>query len=136
MDINFLAVLVGVVLSMVLGTIWYGPLFGKKWMALNGMDLTDPEEIARARRGMWKVYVAQILLSLFQVYVLAHFIQGWSDVSAVEVSLWVWGAFVMPTVAGAVMWSNLAGAWSRFLIQSGYQLVLFVLLGFLLGAWQ
>ena len=32
MQVNFLAIIVCAVVSMIVGTIWYGPLFGKKWM--------------------------------------------------------------------------------------------------------
>ncbi len=31
-QINLLAVVVCAIASMVLGMLWYGPLFGKKWM--------------------------------------------------------------------------------------------------------
>ena len=41
-SVNWLAVIVGTVVSMALGTLWYGPLFGKTWLRLIGKS---PEEI-------------------------------------------------------------------------------------------
>jgi len=40
--------------------------------------------------------------------------------------------------AGAVMWTNETGKlkWARFLIQGGYQLVLFTAFGLLLHYWK
>ena len=35
-QINFLAVLVGGVINMAVGFVWYGPLFGKLWLRLIG----------------------------------------------------------------------------------------------------
>ncbi len=35
-SVNWLAVLVGTVLSMALGALWYGPLFGNYWLKLIG----------------------------------------------------------------------------------------------------
>jgi hypothetical protein len=72
------------------------------------------------------------------VYVLAFYIAGWTDASGVENALWIWAAFVIPTVAGAAMWNNDSAkiSWARFLIQGGYQLVLFVMFGLILGYWQ
>lgn len=35
-DINYLAVIAAGVASMVVGSLWYGPLFGRKWVALSG----------------------------------------------------------------------------------------------------
>jgi hypothetical protein len=41
-------------------------------------------------------------------------------------------------MAGAVMWTNQNSKlkWLRFLIQGGYQLVLFILFGLLLQFWK
>ena len=33
MSVNYLAVLVAAALEIGLGALWYGPLFGKPWMA-------------------------------------------------------------------------------------------------------
>lgn len=38
--VNYLAILVAAVLSMVLGFLWYGPLFGKEWTKLMGVTLS------------------------------------------------------------------------------------------------
>ncbi|MEK7187319.1 MAG: DUF1761 domain-containing protein [Patescibacteria group bacterium] len=136
-QINYWAVLACGILSMVIGFIWYGPLFGKKWMEIVG---ANPKDMA-ARKEMQKkagpLYLVQFLLTLFQVYVLAHFIQAWADASSLETALWIWAAFIMPIVAGSAMWNNDSRkiAWSRFLIQSGYQLVLFITFGYILGTW-
>jgi hypothetical protein len=73
------------------------------------------------------------------VWVLAWYIGTLSGVSSgVHTAFSVWIAFVMPTVAAASMWNNDSGkvSWARFLIQAGYQLVLFILVGFILGIWK
>ena len=41
--VNWFAVLVGTVLSMVLGFFWYGPLFGNTWLSLIGKSAEDIE---------------------------------------------------------------------------------------------
>jgi hypothetical protein len=43
----------------------------------------------------------------------------------------------MPTIAGTAMWNNDSKKISRarFLIQAGYQLILFVSFGAILGIW-
>lgn len=136
--INYWAVLVCAVLSMVLGYIWYGPLFGKKWLEIVGANTMDMERRAEMMKGVWKLYITQFLLTLFQVYVLAYYVAGWFEVSGVENTLWIWAAFIVPTVAGASMWNNDSAkvSWARFLIQGGYQLVLFVMFGLVLGSWK
>ncbi len=37
-EVNYLAIIVGAVFSMILGAIWYGPIFGKKWMEIIGVQ--------------------------------------------------------------------------------------------------
>lgn len=136
-EVNYLAIGVCAVLSMVIGGIWYGPLFGKKWMEIIGSDPKDKKAMAEIQKGMGTLYLVQFLLSLFQVYVFAYYVKGWSEVSGVMNGLWIWAAFIVPTLAGSVMWTREKPELKkvRFLIQAGYQLVLFVVFGFILGAW-
>lgn len=138
MQINYLAVLVCAVLSMVIGAIWYGPLFGKKWMEIVGATSMDKEARKKMQKQAAPLYAIQFILSLFQVYVLAYYIAGWKDASGLENSLWIWAAFIMPIVAGGAMWNNDSKkiAWARFLIQASYQLILFAVFGLVLGMWK
>lgn len=138
MAINYWVVITGAVFSMILGAIWYGPIFGKKWMEIIGIDPNDEEAKKKMQKSAGPLYIVQFLLTLFQVLVLSHLIADTQIVSGLERSLWIWGAFVIPTLAGAVMWTNTSRKlkWSRFLIQGGYQLILFIVFGLLLQFWS
>jgi hypothetical protein len=138
MEVNYWAILVCGVLSMVVGAIWYGPLFGRKWCEIIGVDPNNVERIKKMQRESAKLYFIQLLLTLFQVWVLAYYIEGWKEASGLQNALWIWVAFVMPIIAGTAMWNNDSKkiAWTRFLIQSGYQLVIFIIFGLILGFWK
>lgn len=133
--INWWAVVVCAVLSMVVGFVWYGPLFGKKWMEIIGANPSDMARREEMQKAAGKLYVVQFVLSLFQVYVLARFV---AEGTGLGTSLWVWAGFLIPTLAAGAMWNNDSSkvAWSRFLIQAGYNLILMVAFGLILGAWQ
>ena len=92
----------------------------------------------KMQKSAGPLYGVQFFLTLFQVFVLAHLIADTKLVGGLERSLWIWAAFVIPTLAGAVMWTNENSKlkWARFLIQGGYQLVLFILFGLLLQYWK
>lgn len=137
-SVNYWAVLAGAVFSMILGAIWYGPLFGKKWMEIIGVDPNDEVAKKKMQKSAAPLYGVQFLLTLFQVLVLAHLIADTTKVSGLERALWIWAAFIIPTLAGAVMWTNQSSRlkWSRFLIQGGYQLILFIGFGLLLQFWK
>jgi len=138
LTVNYYAIITGAVLSMIFGALWYGPLFGKKWMDIVGVDPEDLEARKKMQKSAGPLYLVQFILTLFQVLVLAHLIADTTRASGLERSLFIWGAFVIPTLAGAVMWTNEPGRqkWARFLIQGGYQLSLFVIFGLLLQFWK
>ena len=136
--VNYWAVVIGAVLSMAIGALWYGPLFGKKWLEIVGATPADLETRKQMQKKAIPLYLIQFVLTLFQVFVLAHLIADTTRVGGLERSLWIWGAFVIPTLAGSVMWTNEQGKMkrARFLIQGGYQLVIFIVFGLLLQFWK
>ena len=141
MPINYWAVLLCGVLSMVIGAIWYGPLFGRKWMEIVGANPDDIEARKKMQKSAGPLYVVQFLLTLFQVWVLDYVILAagaWQVNSGIIISLWVWAAFVMPIIAGTAMWNNDSAkiSWARFQHQAGYQLVIFVMFGSILSLWR
>lgn len=137
-EINYWAILVCGIASMILGMLWYGPLFGKMWMKVVGATDMDKERRKEMQKRAGPLYIVTFLLALFQTYVLAYYIAGWKEASGLENSLWIWAAFIIPTVASGAMWNNDSAkiSWARFLIQAGYYLVLFIVFGLILGIWR
>ncbi len=137
MEINYLAILGAGIISMVIGSIWYGPLFGKKWMEICGVTETDSEKQKQMQKEAMPLYGIQFVLSLVQAYVLMNLIT-WTGGSGVGIAFWMWLGFVMPTVAGSAMWNNNPNKIKRaaFLIQAGYYLLTLTLFGYLLSTWK
>jgi hypothetical protein len=133
----YLPIIVCAVLSLVLGAIWYGPLFGKTWMRIIGVTDMDIERRKEMQKKAMPLYLVQFILSLFQLFVLAH-LTGATAISGLMSALLVFGGFVLPTLAGSCMWTNEPRkmAWTRFLVQAGYQLVSLAIFGIILGVWH
>lgn len=66
-----MAVLVCGVAALVIGSIWYGPLFGKAWMKIMGVENMSEEQKQAMKKGMWMMYLSQFILSLITAGVLA-----------------------------------------------------------------
>src|ERR1044072_1726753 len=73
--INYWALLGAVIVSIVLGTLWYGPLFGKQWRRIVAITHEQMEEgKKKGMQAMWRSYAIMALGSLVMAYVLAHII--------------------------------------------------------------
>ncbi len=135
---NYILILGAGVVSMIVGSIWYGPLFGKKWMEICGATELDKEKRAEMQKAAMPLYFVQFILSLLQFYILLNQITwgGWTAQS-VWVSFFIWLGFVMPTIAGSAMWNNDSSKvkWARFLIQAGYQLLMFIIFGWMIATF-
>ncbi len=136
--VNFLAVLVAALASMVLGFLWYGPLFGKPWMALMGFS-KDSMDKAKAK-GMTMNYVLMAVGSLVMAYVLSHvtsFAMAYMQVSGYMAGLssgfWTWLGFIAPVVMGAQLWEG--KPWKLYPITAGYYLVSLMIMGAILASW-
>lgn len=138
--INLVAVLVAAIVAFVLGSIWYGPLFGKPWMRLMGIqkpDVMTPE----MKSKMISSYVIMFVTTLVMAYVLAGaiiFASAYLNISGLDMGIIAgvmnWLGFVMPVSLSVVLWEQ--KPWKLWFIQSGYYLVSLVLMGIVLALWQ
>jgi hypothetical protein len=137
--INYWAVLLNVVIAMGLGFLWYGPLFGKKWIA--SMGWTEAQVQEKMKQGMGKSYALMALGALIMSFVLSHsliFAATYLSVSGIpaglETGFWNWIGFVAPVLVGGVLWEG--KKWMWYVINAGYYLVLLCLMGIILALWK
>ena len=71
-DVNLFAVLVAGIVPMVIGALWYGPIFGQRWMAL--METTEEE--LREGFNPLKTYGVSFVLALVTAFILAQLFAG------------------------------------------------------------
>ncbi len=134
-DINYIAVVVAAVLSMILGALWYSPiLFGKEWMSLIGLTEAD---LKKAReKGMAKSYLMGFIAALVMSYVLANFIdytQATTIVEGAKSGVWIWLGFVATVVLGTVIWEG--KPMRLYVINTGFYLFALMIMGAVLAVW-
>lgn len=132
--VNYWAVLVAAIVSMVIGFVWYGPLFGKTWMKLSGHTPKDMEKAKK--KGMGKSYALMIVSTLVMSYVLAHFVDYAGAVTAwggVVAGVWIWLGFIATVTLGKVLWEG--KPWSLWVLDNAHYLVSLAVMGAILAVW-
>ena len=135
-DLNYWAVLVATAIGMIVGSLWYSPLmFAEPWLRLLGKTM---EQLAEEGYGQALPMVVAVIGSLITSYVLALVINASSDSPGL----------VDGIVVGALLWAGLVGVQSLlgflfsgrpirlWILDSGNQLVTFVLMGLVIGLWR
>ena len=130
---NWFEVLAAALSAFVLGGLWYGPLFGKKWQQLNG--LTD-ERIAQANMGL--IYGLAFLLNVFLATMLSLFIEiammmGSGALAGAAMGAVLGVIFIVPTFGVNYLFSRRPLA--LYAIDVGYQILQMALMGAIMGAW-
>ena len=133
--VNYLAVLLCAVSSMIIGIVWYGPLFGKEWMKMVGMT---KEKMEKTKEGMAQTYGIMFISSLVMAYVLAHFIWYASPGTAtvligVKTAIWAWLGFVATVMFSKFLFSVDKKPMKLFFIDSAYYLVTLMVMGFIIA---
>lgn len=135
LDVNYLAILLAAVSSMVVGMVWYLPnLYGKTWMKLTKVDPSKtPDNPA-------KTYGLTFVASLITAYVLAHvaflsnkyfgnsFIQ-----EAVTTAFWLWLGLTGARILVHDLFERRSTKLT--LINSGHELATILVMGLIIGVF-
>ena len=138
MGLNVWAVLVCALATMVVGFLWYSPLlFANPWMRLMGYDPNDKAKIAEMQKSAGPSYAMSLIASVLAAFVLGKLIAVAGFVTAIDglkIGLVVWLGFVTTVQFTNALFSHQRN--KLYMINTGYQLVCYVVMGAILGAWR
>lgn len=135
-SVNYLAVLLAALSTMIVGSIWYTPkVFGNMWMRWSG---AKPDSKMSWGKTAW-MYGSVLLASLVSAYVLAHVtylsnqvLGGSFLMSALSTSFWVWLGF---TAARIYTHDTFEGRRKKLtLLNAAHELVTFLVMALIIGA--
>lgn len=135
--INYLAVLVAGISAIVIGGLWYGPVFGKQWMALAGIS---KEGMKSMKMSAGAAMAGGAFVSLLMAYIFAHaliFAGAYTNTSGVSAGLMsafcAWLGFILPVTAGSFLWEG--KSWKLWALNAAYYLVSLLVMGAILSTW-
>lgn len=133
-QVNYLAVLASGVVMMILGYLWYGPLFGKPWLKLMGISKTSMQgKGSEMAKNYGLMFLSALILSYVFNHVLLAF--GANSISqALQGALWTWLGFIATTMFAGVLWTKKPV--KLYAIDAGYYLVGLAIVGIVLVLWR
>ncbi len=130
MEINYMAVGLAALSAFFLGYLWYTVIFAKPWQALIGMK---GDRSGAGTPNLGRLLLGSFTLELIMAFNLAAFIGPDAD--------WLFG--LMAGLAAGLGWVSLAlgvnymfegKSLKLWLINAGYNTVVFAVMGFIIGA--
>ncbi|WP_286831551.1 MULTISPECIES: DUF1761 domain-containing protein [Kordiimonas] len=134
-NMNWLAVLLGAVIYMAVGSIWYGPIAGKAWMAEMGLTEEEIKASGSPAKAMAQSFVAALFLSAGLEFILS--MQSFADggwMGGVQV-----GFVLSVLIIGGGTFANYAfenKTLRHFLIHMGNITLAMMAMGAMMGAWN
>lgn len=131
-SISWLGIFLAVVAAMAIGSIWYGPLFGKKWMKIVNHKKGSDSPVGPM--------IGMLALAIIQAFVLAHFIKYvgyfYSDYSDLSVgaltAAWLFIGFVVPVLVSLTLFEKRSK--DLLYINLGNQFVTLLAIGLILSS--
>jgi hypothetical protein len=130
-EINYLAVVAAAVSTFVIGGLWYSPiLFHKAWMSANGFGESD------VKGGEGKIFGLAFVFSLVMAANLAAFLAGPDTTAAWGATAGLLAGLGWVALGIAIVALFERRSWTYILVNGGYFVVAFTVMGAILGAWR
>ncbi|GAB2849197.1 DUF1761 domain-containing protein [Microbacterium insulae] len=136
-EINYWAVVIATLSTMVVGSIWYTRrVFGARWATLANVDLDRRQTGLQA----WMPIIVTVFVSFVSAWVLAgatniawHFYGGGYLLASLGTAVILWAGF---TAARFITHDQFEGRpTSLTVINIAHELVTFVVMGVIIGVW-
>jgi hypothetical protein len=139
LPINLLAVLVAALAAFILGFLFHGPVSGKLWMKLAGVQMTGDEKFT----DMIPAMLWNLLSNLVTAYALAviylfasssPLLYGQGIATGIICALWLWIGFLVTSTSIEVIWMKRSV--KLWLFEAGCSLVVMVVMAVIIASWK
>ena len=137
-SLNWLPILVAAISTMVVGFLWYSPLlFAKAWMREMGYDPNDKASVEEMKKNAGPAYGGSFVASLLSAFTLAlilHALRSEDLHTGLMLGFHVWLGFVATVQFTGALFAK--QSMKLFAINTGYQLVCYLVMGTILTLWR
>ena len=136
--LNWLAVIAAALSTMVIGFVWYSPLlFAKPWTKEMGYDFNDKAKMDEMRKTAGPAYFGSLIASFLSAFTLALFFH-WIHIQDLHYGLMtgfhIWLGFVATVQFTSALFTR--QSMKLFAINTGYQLVCYLVMSTILTLWR
>lgn len=133
-ELNWIAIVLAALSTMVVGSIWYGPLFGKAWEKLAHVQ-KDPNfkgmKVVYTYGGAFLASLVTAIVLAVMTYVMQDFFGGNPVVITLETALLLWAGF---TAARIFMHDTFERRRKKLtLLSISHELVTFAVMAVIIG---
>ena len=137
-NLNWLAVVVAAISTMVVGFLWYSPLlFAKPWMREMGYDPNDKAKTQEMQKSTGPAYAGSLAAGFLSAFTLALILHGLGAQDlhfGIMASFHIWLGFVATVQFTSALFMK--QSMKLFAINTGYQLVCYLVMGSILTIWK
>ncbi len=121
---HLVSILAATVAAFMVGGLWYGPLFGKAWMAECGFTQAD-----KGRVNMGKLFGTTLAMELVSAFFLGHLLGhvAHSAQTTMMISIGIALGFIVPMIV--VDYSYAMKSWRLTAIDCGHWLAVYAAMG-------
>ena len=129
MGLNWWAIIVATAVAFALGGLWYGPLFGKAWLAAIGKTEDDIQPSAEP----FIVSAVAALATCIVVAALMRMLDMTGLVNGLAFGFFTGVGFIAAAMASDTAFCG--WGWKLWAIQAGYRVSYSILMGGIIGIW-
>jgi hypothetical protein len=136
--LNWLAIVVAAIATMVVGFIWYSPLlFAKAWAREMGYDVNDKAKMEEMKKSAGPAYAGSFVASIVSAFTLGlilHALHAEDMHFGLMAGFHIWLGFVATVQFTGALFAK--QSMKLFAINTGYQLVCYLVMSAILTAWR
>jgi len=134
MIVNFAAVIVAALVPMVLGHLWYGPLFGKQWMKLVKVSKKDKYKGKKELPRLLAIgYVTKLVMAYGLAMMVKRVVTPFEVDKGALLGLLLGVTFIAMAKYESVLWER--KPIGLYLINISYNLVSLMIMGAIFAYW-